>query len=272
MHADWVLTRHKASGEHCLTVRPDLISGDIMQLKHGLSACAIALLAAIHTAPALAQHAAGVTLGQLGYHLLDLAPDDGTDPWIGLNSYATQAYAHVYDQDGNEIAGTEIDRFGSTGFDNPYASLHAQTSADAAGVLLTLHSGWGYVSANRSLHFLLSPHTQVEFSVDADLWARPEAPGVSWPTAMAELYGSLDGFNDGQRFTDTFRLEDGVRRGTLLVSAASQGEWVEGRLAFDAYAVAESHGVPVPEPETSALLLAGLTVLALVRGRRTLKR
>jgi len=239
-----------------------------MKLKHVLAACAIALLAAAPAAPVLAQQAAGVTLGQLSYRLLDLAPDDGIDPWIGLNSYATHAYAHVYDQEGNEIAGTEIDHFGSTGFDNAYASLHAQTAADAAGVLLTLHSGWGYVSANRSLRFLLSPNTQVVFSVDADLWARPEAPGVSWPTAMAELYGSLDGFNDGERFTDTFRLEDGVQHGTLSVTAASQGEWAEGRLAFDAYAVAESQAVPVPEPETSMLLLGGLTMLALARGRR----
>jgi len=236
-----------------------------MKLKHVLTSCAIALLAAAPATPALAQQAAGVTLGHLDYRLIDLAPDDGIDPWIDLNSYAALAYAHVYDQEGNEIAGTEIDRFGNTGFDNAYASLHAQTGADAAGVLLTLHSGWGYVSANRSLRFLLSPNTQVEFSVDADLWARPETPGVSWPTALAELYGSLDGFNDGERFTDTFRLEDGVQHGTLTVSASSSGEWAEGRLAFDAYAVAESHALPVPEPETSAMLLGGICLLAGLR-------
>jgi len=242
-----------------------------MKLKPLLAACAIALSTAALPGSALAQQTAGVDLGQLEYRLIDLAPDDGIDPWIRLNSYATLAYAHVYDQEGNEIAGTEIDRFGSTGFDNGYASLHAHTGADAAGVLLTLYSGWGYVSANRSLRFLLSPNTQLEFSVDADLWARPEAPGVSWPTAMAELYGSLDGFNDGERFTDTFRLEDGVQHGTLTVTASSSGEWAEGRLAFDAYAVAESHALPVPEPQTSLLLLTGAGLLAVI-GRRKNQR
>ncbi len=239
-----------------------------MKLKPLLAACAIAVSTAALPGSALAQQTAGVTLGHLDVRLIDLAPDDGIDPWIGLNSYATHAYAHVYDQEGNDIAGTDIDRFGSTGFDNAYASLHAQTGADAASVLLALHSGWGYVSANRSVRFLLSPNTQVDFSVDADLWARPEAPGVSWPTAMAELYGSLQGFNDGERFTSTFRLEDGVQHGTLSVTAASQGDWVAGYLAFDAYAVAESQALPVPEPQTSMLLLSGLTALALVKQLR----
>lgn len=236
-----------------------------MKLKPALTACAIALSAAALPGSALAQQTAGVTLGHLDVRLIDLAPDDGIDPWIGLNAYATRAYAHIYDQEGNDIAGTEIDHVGSTGFDNAYASLHAQTGADAASVLLTLYSGWGYVSANRSLRFLLSPNTQVDFSVDADLWARPEAPGVSWPTAMAELYGSLQGFHDGERFTSTFRLEDGAQHGTLSVTAASQGEWVNGYLAFDAYAVAESHALPVPEPQTSAMLLGGICLLAGLR-------
>lgn len=240
-----------------------------MNLNRNLAACAFAILAAGAAAPALAQQAAGTTVGHLDYRLIDLAPDDGIDPWIGLNSYATLAHAQVYDQEGNEIATADIDHVGATGFDNAYASLHADARNDAASVLLTLYSGWGYAAANRSFRFVLSPNTQVVFSVDADLWASPEAPGVSWPTAIAELYGSLHGINDGERFSSSFRLEDGVQHGTLSVTAASQGEWVDGYLAFDAYAVAESHALPVPEPETSAMLLGGLTVLALARRRRS---
>jgi hypothetical protein len=240
-----------------------------MKLKPALAACALALLAAAGATPVLAQQAAGVTLGALDYRLIDLAPDDGIAPWIGLNGYATHAYAHVYDQEGNEIAASDIEHAGTAGFDNDYASLRANVGDDAAGVLLTLHSGWGYASANRSVRFLLSPHTQVVFDVDAGLWARPEMPGVSWPTAIAELYGSLHlPGDDGERFSSSFRLEDGERHGTLSVTAASQGEWVDGYLAFDAYAVAESHALPVPEPQTSGMLLAGITVLALAKRRR----
>jgi len=239
-----------------------------MNVKQKLAAAAVAILTASIALPALAQQAAGTTVGHLAYRLVDLDPDDGIAPWIGVNSYTTLAHAQVYDQEGNEIAAAEIDHFGAAGFDNAYASLHADAQDDAASVRLTLHSGWGYTAANRSFRVLLSPHTQVVFSVDADLWARPEAPGVSWPTAIAELYGNLHVSEDDEGFHDSFRLEDGERHGTLSVTASSGSEWMNGYLAFDAYAVAESHALPVPEPETSVMLLGGLGLLAFVGQRR----
>lgn len=219
-------------------------------------------------ATASAQQLAGVDVGQLRWELIDLTPDDGITPWIGVNSYATQSYASIYDQEGNEIDGVRIDRYGATGFDNGYASLQANAQPDAASVLLTLHSGYGYVSANRSFRFTLSPHTQVNFYADAALWATPEQPGVSWPNALAELYGSLPGYNDGERFMQSLRLTDGTLHDTLSVTAASQGEWATGYLALDAYAVAESHAAPVPEPATYGMLLGGIGVLAAAGRRR----
>jgi hypothetical protein len=232
-----------------------------MSMKRTLMAATLAALVAV-TASASAQQAAGVDIGALRWELVDLTPDDGIAPWIGLNAYATQSYASIYDQEGNEIDGVRIDQYGKTGFDNGYASLHANTQPDAAGVLLTLHSGYGYVSANRSFRFTLSPNTQVNFHADASLWATPEAPGVSWPNALAELYGSLPGYNDGERFMQTLRLTDGTLHDTLTVSAASQGDWANGYLALDAYAVAESLAAPVPEPATYGMLVAGLGLLA----------
>ena len=237
-------------------------------------AAGLFLVLAALAGPAFAQQAAGVGIGQLRYTLVDLDPDDGIAPWIGLNAYASQADAHAYDQAGNDIDGVEIDHAGVTGFDDDDASLHADTRDAAASVTLTLHSGWGYVSAGQVFRFLLSPHTRVVFSADADAWARPEAPGVSWPTAIAELYGSLHGIGDGERFTDTLRIEDGNLQRTLSVTAASEGDWVDGRIAFDAYAVAESHALPVPEPAMPDMLLGGLGglgVLALA-GRRGRQR
>jgi hypothetical protein len=237
-----------------------------MSMKHILTAAFLA--GGIGAAAAAgAQQLAGVNVGQLRWELVDLAPDDGIAPWIGVNGYATQSYASVYDQDGNEIDGVRIAQYGTTGFDNGYASLHANAQPDAASVLLALHSGYGYVSANRSFRFTLSPNTQVNFHADAAMWAAPESPGVSWPNALAELYGSLPGYQDGERFAQTFRLTDGTLNDTLTVSAVSQGEWSNGYLALDAYAVAESHAAPVPEPATYGMLLGGIAVLA-VAGRR----
>jgi hypothetical protein len=235
-----------------------------MRIERTLAAAILAAFAI----PALAQQAAQVTTGALRWELVDLAPDDGIAPWIGVNAYATQSYASVYDQEGNEIDAARIGAYGSTGFDNGYASLHADTREDRATAALTLHSGYGYVSANRSFRFTLSPNTEVHFHADADMWALPEAPGVSWPTALAELYGSLPGYHDGERFMQTFRLEDGVRQGTLAVTAATGGDWSSGYLALDAYAVAESHAAPVPEPASAAMLMGGLGVLGALARRR----
>jgi hypothetical protein len=234
-----------------------------MTLQHLLLAGAMALA----VLPAGAQQAAATTVGNLRYQLIDLAPNDGIAPWIGVNSYATLVHAQVYDRIGNEIAGAAIEHLGSAGFDNDYASLHADAQEDGAHAQLTLYSGWGYAGANRSFRFLMSPNTQVVFSVDADLWASPEAPGLSWPTAIAQLYGSLHGslhgIDDDQGFDSIFHLEDGAQHGTLSVMATTQDDWAEGYLAYEAYAVAESHALPVPEPETSAMLLGGMVMLAL---------
>jgi len=230
-----------------------------MKLRHLLLAASMA----IGVPPAGAQQAADTTVGNLRYTLIDLAPDDGIAPRIGVNSYATLAHAQVYDQHGNELAGAEIDYFGAAGFDNAYASLHADAQDDRAHAQLTLYSGWGYAGANRSFRFLVSPNTQVVFSVDADLWASPEAPGASWPTAIAQLYGSLHGIGDDQGFDSSFHLEEGEKHGTLSVMASTHGDWAEGYLAYEAYAVAESHALPVPEPETSSMLLGGMVMLAL---------
>lgn len=238
-----------------------------MKLKRTLAALALGALACT-ALPALAQHTAGVTVGHLGYQLIDLAPDDGIAPWIGLGSYQTMAYASIYDQEGNRIDASRIETMGTTGFDNGYASLHADAGEDSASIRLALYSGYGYAAADRAFRFTLAPHTQVVFSVDADMWAHAEAPGVSWPTALAELYGSLPGFNDDEQFLSNFRLEDGVRQGSLSVTAASQGEWVTGRLAFTAYAVAESHAAPVPEPAAYGMMLGGLALLGAIRKRR----
>ena len=239
-----------------------------MKMKRTLTAALLSALTIGASAPLLAQQAAGVTVSQPLYRLIDLAPDDGIAPGLVWGSSAGLAYASVYDQDGNEIATVSTDRPGSVGFDNGYASAQATVIGNTASMLLTLHSGYGFASANRSFNFTLSPHTQVVFNVDADLWATPEAPGLSWPTALAELYGSLRGMDSGDwAFATRAQLEDGSQHGTLSVSAISQDDWVDGYLAFNAYAVAESHALPVPEPATSLMLLAGMGLLGLVRRR-----
>lgn len=237
-------------------------------MKRHLTAALVLALAAGSAAPALAQQHAIATIGLLRTTLVDLAPEDGIDPWIGLVRDSVLATGQVIDQQGNPIDAVQTERFGIVGFDDDYASIHAGNLENVASALLTLTSGWGFADATQRFHFLLSPNTQVVFSVNATLRARPEAPGVSWPTALAELYGSLDGFNDGERFSSQLRMEDGDQNDILSVTASSSGGWAEGRLAMEAYVVAESHALPVREPAPLAMLLGGLGLLAALRGQR----
>lgn len=219
--------------------------------------------------PALAQQSADVTVGHLGYRLLDLAPDDGIAPLLTWTADSVLAYASVYDRQTQLIDGVQIEALGSSGFTNDYASARVDAQDDSAHIRFELASGYGYASSNRALHFTLSPHTQVVFDLDADLWASADPAAGSLPTAIAELYGSLHGIGDGDWTFSTRALTNGgSQHGLLSVSAVSQDAWVDGNLAYSAYAVAESQALPVPEPAPAALLAGGLTTLAAFMRRR----
>lgn len=239
-----------------------------MQRKTSI-ATILALLTATAAIPAPAQQAAEVTVRHLDYRLVDLAPGDGIAPALAWTSDTAQAYSRVYDQAGNEIDGVQIDAFGTSGYANAYASARVDARPEAAHIRFDLASGYGFASSNRGLHFLLSPHTQVIFSADTDLWASPTPQPHSTLTALAELYGALhlEGDGDGG-FSDRAQMDNGSRQATLSVSSTSQDAWVDGYLAYSAYAVAESHAAPVPEPASSAMLMGGLGLAAAWMRRR----
>jgi len=238
-----------------------------------LATLTLAALLLAAAAPALAQQSAEVSAGHLGYRLIDLAPDDGIAPLLRWTSDSFLAYASVYDGQANLIDTVQIETPGSSGFSNDYAGARVDAQEDVQGgtahIRLDLASGYGYASSNRGLHFTLSPHTQVVFGLDADLWASADPAAGSLPTALAELYGSLHGIGDGDwTFNTRAQVNGGSQHGSLSVAAVSQDAWVDGYLAYSAYAVAESQVMPVPEPAPAALLMGGLTLMATWMRRR----
>lgn len=246
-----------------------------MTLQSRLASAILAASALAPLSPALAQddpphYSTGALVGNVTYKLIDLAPDDGIDPWIGLNTYSIDAYAHVYDQQGNHIDGFDTGALGTASFANGYAAAWTQLREDGVQAGLELFSGYGYASANKDFRFTLAPHTEVTFSADATLWAlHGVVPEHDTVTAIAELFGSLRGAGDedGVPFSTRLQIAQDNSAGTLSLSVRSGDDWALGHVTISAYGLAESHALPVPEPAMPAMLLGGMGLLA-VAGRR----
>ncbi|QJD99312.1 PEP-CTERM sorting domain-containing protein [Massilia forsythiae] len=246
-----------------------------MNLQSTFAAAILAAGAFTGAGPALAQstpmpYVAGASVGNFSYRLVDLAPDDGIAPWIGVSPYTTSGYAHVYDQEGNHIDGADIDAPGDAGFANDYAAARFGIGAGATEASLSLYSGYAYASANQDFRFMLTPHTEVVFSADALVWAAHDpAAEHDTATAIAELFGSLRnvGDDDGLAFSTSSQVTQDTRAEWLSLSVHSGDDWAVGHVTMSAYGVAESHALPVPEPAMPAMLLGGMGLLA-VAGRR----
>jgi hypothetical protein len=228
-----------------------------MQIRSIATLAALLFAAA---APALAQQSVEVTAGHLSYHLIDLAPDDGIAPQLNWTSDSSLSTARLFDLQGNITDYIQSDNGSSIGLTDGSTSAHVDVQGDTSHIRVDAAGGYGEAYSDRGFFFTLSPHTQVVFDLDIDLWASVN-PAADWlPNAMVTLDGSLQG-NDWF-FAVRAQTSGGSLHGPLSVSAVSQDAWVDGAVGYEAYAVAEAPALPVPEPAPAALLMGGLGVLA----------
>jgi hypothetical protein len=252
------------------------------------SACAVATALLMLGAPQASQAASSsASISDIQFQLTDLTPDDqsaaryllvngysfvqgdigtigGSDApfanaanqWLAALS-ATQGY-------GSGVAGASTGSFG--------VFAYGQTSDLNTSYTANAGSGAGLHSTNLA-GILLAPFTQVTISADVHLTSSLDALGcgagcqqagaqalVTWGGSTQDISLMLNGQ------TDAFAgpaYKDGLLSFTLTNNTS---HWATN--AFSFRAMADGSVTPVPEPESYALLGAGLAVVGLIARRR----
>ncbi|QPI53013.1 PEP-CTERM sorting domain-containing protein [Massilia antarctica] len=145
--------------------------------------------------------------------------------------------------------------------------MHSETHANAvAGQLSSDVSTW------QTLRFTLSPSTRLSFSAQADTFVQEE--GITQSRALAGIGGSLDTIINGvvgqQEFSTNLRSSDGMRNrflhGQFETGTAGGTGQLHASTSSSLYHYPST--VPVPEPETYGMLMAGLLVVGSIARRK----
>lgn len=201
----------------------------------------------------------------LGYRLIDLAPDDGQDPWLDLRGRWGSVSASIRQPSGGELR-DYLDQHGQLNLTDGANSVFGEVSAEGARLTLTLGDMNTYIAGTSDYRFEVSPYTQVIFTADAYVatYGGPD----DFPTfASASLTGISD---DGAGMPGTTSI--GASEGTASQSATldllySSGAANSGGFLSLGGSLWGSVS-PVPEPSRVWILLLGLPVVFAATRRR----
>lgn len=234
--------------------------------------CAAGSAHAIMDVP-LAPPVASATIdwSSLNFQLFDLDPLDGIAPTLTWQPLDQNTYVG---------ASSSLDGWSGDSAADWSSAISASEGAATgwadAGVLGAelgglLSEGWNSASADRSGSFQLSAKSLVLFTIDAVVSAQQLAGGNLYAWASLDVFGtngyglgyqgSSSGIDAGERFGEAVGS-------TLAVSFMNPStQATTGTLT--AWASVDGLGIPpVPEPETYAMMLAGLAMLGFTARRR----
>ncbi|HMM55810.1 MAG TPA: PEPxxWA-CTERM sorting domain-containing protein [Candidatus Desulfobacillus sp.] len=265
-----------------------------------------ALLLAAWAAPSGAASFASASVGPISYQLIDLNPDDGIAPSITFlmpdqfNGGPGLSFAYTETED----TGTGLmDARSNTGFGWAPLSANASVPGSWASAAISGNgtplgstvsaTGASYGTAGGSedygkyfanmttdAGFTLSPYTEVVFRAGVSLSASVTYGTYNDVWEEANAWGTFfvwpdDEVNIGSRmvravpsYWDQDPIDNVSFNGILTVSLANNSaDELDGYFGSYAHAWGNSTA-PVPEPETWALLLAGLGIMGGVARRR----
>lgn len=234
-----------------------------------LLAASAAALACFCPASAFAQISTSAAITGISFTLTDLAPDDGITPSMTLNLVDSSASALAFD---NGLGEGPTDQASLQGFGAITATGNfgqASASIDDQGLRVATNSTFGAFQplARKEYVFSVPAQTLVTFTATSDAQVAVGDPLPAQATAYIEMNGNF--VNDapgGERvgsskFNASRTVISGGGVAPLSASVFSEGPPLFGSLEL--IVRTDARGLlPIPEPASWVMLLAGLGLLA----------
>lgn len=197
------------------------------------------------------------------YQLIDLAPEDGVDPWIRFEWLASPKASLFHDPAWSSEYAQNMNRdFEPVFLQNGPDMIRGQVTPEFVELDLSIQNGSAHVYMEHIASYSVSPNTRFVFTAAAavDSAVEPGAYATTWAGLAGMFMAAPDSipvsFEGGGLSTPS-----GPAAGTVSVSAASGELAGSGVLFMTAYASASSVS-PIPEPGKMGMLGAGLLLLA----------
>lgn len=248
-----------------------------MELKSfaALSALSLGLLSPSAHAALGPVATADVDWSSFAYQLFDTNPSDGIVPSLVFHNQSSNVYASTTSGASNDTP----DWISSINAVDGIANSGADAAGLSARFLSQPSTLNAYASASRYGNFTLTANTVVSFSIGASAYIDTTVPlngqAYSWATLNADG-PSPDGLSLGTQHGSGSRLvfaqASGLPQsdyGTIYaVFLNATGGDMEGTLTASAQVSSSGFIAVVPEPESYAMMLAGLALMGFAARRR----
>jgi hypothetical protein len=231
-----------------------------------LLACALAATAL--NAQAGDKASASASLSQFSVELLDLAPEDGVAPQLLFYNRYAAAQTELWQTWKGTYQGTLRNNFRYTDgtsmvqYDDDLAAATAQLHKASA----LAHAGTDVGAIAISLvneYYWLSPHTRmtVHWLAETDAARSPDNISRSSVELYATMYFSAAHTAEWTSFALSSTDADGAKSQPVTIQWSTGENAASGAFGLRTEARIGPSVVPIPEPQTWAMLLAGALVL-----------